>query len=124
MEWDRFSHALALRNWNQDRLARMLGIQPNKVSKWKSDDDLWVSELLDIARTLDVSPGWLLGEPRIEDVVNDQDRLILAIVHDLGYPEAARRLARPLPSTSHTSGIDPATGAPVPQKPKKRKGAG
>jgi transcriptional regulator with XRE-family HTH domain len=117
MDWSRFDQALKAKGWTQDRLAKAMGIQASKISKWKCSDDLWLSELKEIANFLGVSPMWLLGEA---DPLNPADRGILRAAREMGYDEAIARLTRPA-SHPHTGGIDPATGAPVPPK---RKGAG
>jgi len=121
MNWDRFDQAVKAKKWKQENLATAMGIQPNKISRWKRGRVVFrVSDLLEVAKLLDVSPGWLLGEPRIEDAISREDRLILHAVRTVGYEEAFARLTRPA-GQPHTGGIDPTTGAPVPPK---RKGAG
>jgi len=117
MDWTRFDEALKAKGWTQERLARKMGIQPSKVSKWKSSDDLWLSELKEIADLLGVSPIWLLGEA---EPLSPADRGILRAAREMGYDEAITRLTRPA-GQPHTGGIDPATGAPVPPR---KKGAG
>jgi len=120
MRWDRFDEVMESRNWQQVDLADLLGVRANKISKWKRGEIRFlVTDLLEIARRLEVSPGWLLGEPRFEDLVSEKDQLVLQAVREIGHEEAMRRIVRQ--GQSHTGGIDPTTGAPVPPK---RKGAG
>ena len=110
------------KGWKQKSLATAIGVDPSKISEWKSGkQSIRVHELQEIARVLGVSAAWLLGESRLEDTLTSDDRLVLAAARHLGHEEAIRRLMGPGKAEARAEEADPRTGQPT-RRTKERAG--
>lgn len=128
MRWDRFDEAGKALSCNQKDIAGVLNVKANKISRWKSGRVVFrVTDLLAVAKILQVSPGWLLGEDRAEDALTEMDRVVLGLVRRMGHPEALARLSLIDPE-SGGAGVgraqprDPSTGGPIGPTDKRRSG--
>lgn len=94
------------RRIKQGELARMIGVDPARLSEWKKDvGKPSIDHAFRMARLLDVPLDYLADDSLDEPVpvgLSEAERLVLGLVRSMGLDEAHRRLAS-----------SPAAGQPV-----------
>ena len=120
--WQKIELLIDAKKLNWAELARLIGVQDSRISKWRSGTgEVDRNQLLRIAKVLETSTDYLaddsLDEPRVTHYLADDERAVLQVYRALRPQIDEARAIRALSAASNAGIADeqrrPIVGHPV-----------